>query len=146
MKRNIVAKIRVLFDINVLLDVLQKKEPFYQISAQALSLSESGTVDGFISAHSVTTLMYLLTKDKSPEFAKVILTSLLQFLKVVKVDQSTIEQSLNLSFKDYEDAVQVIAALQSNLDFVVTRNPRDFPLSPVPVLQPVELLKIIQSS
>ena len=103
-------------------------------------------IDGFFSGHSVTTLTYLLTKDKSPEFSKVILTSLLHFLKVVKVDQSTIEQSLNLSFKDYEDAVQVIVALQSNLDFVVTRNPRDFPLSPVPVLQPVELLKIIQSS
>ena len=138
------AKIRVLFDINVLLDVLQKREPFYQVSAQVLSLSENGVIEGFISAHSVTTLMYLLTKDKSSELARVVLTSLLQFLKVAKVDQSTIEQSLNLSYRDYEDAVQVIAALQSNLDFLVTRNPRDFPLSPVPVLQPVELLKIIQ--
>ena len=140
------AKVRVLFDINILLDVLQKREPFYQVSAQVMSLSENGTIEGFISAHSVTTLMYLLMKDKSPEFAKVILTSLLQFLKVVKVDQSTIEQALNLSYKDYEDAVQVIAALQNSLDFLITRNPRDFPLSPVPVLQPVELLKIIKLS
>jgi predicted nucleic acid-binding protein len=141
-----VAKIRVLLDMNVLLDVLQKREPFYQVSAQVLSLSENGIIEGYLSAHSVTTLMYLLTKDKSPEIARVVLTSLLQFLKVAKVDQSTIEQSLNLSNRDYEDAVQVIAALQSNFDFLVTRNPRDFPLSPVPVLQPVELLKIIQPS
>ena len=140
------AKIRVLLDINILLDVLQKREPFYQVSAQVLSLSENGVIEGYLSAHSVTTLMYLLTKDRSPELARVVLTSLLQFLKVAKVDQSTIEQSLNLSYRDYEDAVQVIAALQSNLDFLVTRNPRDFPLSPVPVLQPVELLKIIQPS
>jgi predicted nucleic acid-binding protein len=141
-----VAKIRVLLDINVLLDVLQKREPFYQVSAQVLSLSENGVIEGYLSAHSVTTLMYLLTKDKSSDFARVVLTSLLQFLKIAKVDQSTIEQALNLSYKDYEDAVQVIAALQSNLDFLITRNPRDFPLSPVPVLQPVELLKIVQSS
>lgn len=140
------AKVRVLFDINVLLDVLQKREPFYEVSSQVMSLSETGIIEGFISAHSVITLMYLLTKDKSPELARVVLTSLLQFLKVVKVDQSTIEQSLNLPFKDYEDAVQVIAALQSGLDFLVTRNPREFPLSPVPVLQPVELLKIIKPS
>ena len=136
----------MLFDINILLDVLQKREPFYEISAQVLSLSENGIIEGYISAHSVTTLMYLLTKGKSPELAKMVLTSSLQFIKVVKVDQSTIEQSLNLSFKDFEDAVQVIAALQSNLDFLVTRNPCDFHLSPVPVLQPVELLKIIQPS
>lgn len=67
-------------------------------------------------------------------------------MKGVKVDQSTIEQALNLYYKDYEDAVQVIAALQNSLDFLVTRNPRDFPLSPVPVLHPVELLKIIKPS
>jgi predicted nucleic acid-binding protein len=138
-----VAKLRVLFDINVLMDVLQKREPFYQGSAQAMSLSERGIVEGFISAHSVTTLMYLLSKDKSPDSARMMHTSLLQFLKVVKADQDTIEQSLNLSFQDFEDAVQVIAALQSNLDYVRTRNPRDFPLSPVPVLQPVELIKIV---
>ena len=139
------TKIHVLFDVNVILDTLQEREPFYDVSAQIMSLAEKGIIEGYISAHSVTTLMYLLSKDKSPELAKVVLTSLLQFLKVVKVDQSTIEQS-NLSFKDFEDAVQVIAALQSNLDYLVTRNPRDFLLSPVPVLQPIELLKIVQSS
>lgn len=140
------TKLHVLFDVNVILDTLQEREPFYEVSAQIMSLAEKGIIEGYISVHSVTTLMYLLSKDKSPELAKVVLTSLLQFLKVVKVDQSTIEQSLNLSFKDFEDAVQVIAALQSNLDYLVTRNPHDFLLSPVPVLQPIELLKIVQSS
>jgi predicted nucleic acid-binding protein len=139
-----VAKLRVLFDINVLIDVLQKREPFYQVSAQAMSLSENGIVEGFISAHSVTTLVYLITKDKSPETARMMLTSLLQFLKVSKEDQATIEQSLNLSFEEFEDAMQLIAAPQSNLDYVVTRNPRDFPLSSIPVLQPVDLIKKIK--
>jgi predicted nucleic acid-binding protein len=141
-----VAKIRLLIDLNVLLDVLQKREPFFAASSQVLSLVEVGKIEGHISAHSVTTLMYLLSKDKSPELARVVLTSLLQFLKVVKVDQSTIEQALNLTYKDYEDAVQMIAALQSGQDFLITRNPRDYPHSPVPVLQPMELLKIIQYS
>ena len=136
------ARIKVLLDLNVLLDVLQKREPFYPDSSRVLSLVEEGTIEGFISAHSVTTLMYLLTKDKSSELAKVVLTSLLQFLKVVKVDQSTIEQALNLPSPDYEDAVQMTAALQSRLDYLVTRNQRHFPHPAVPVLLPAELLKI----
>jgi predicted nucleic acid-binding protein len=136
-------KIRILLDLNILLDVLQKREPFFKDSSLVLSLIEEGTIDGFISAHSVTTLMYLLAKDKSIDLAKIVLTSLLQFLKVIRVDQSTIEQALNLPYKDFEDAVQMIAALQSRLDFLVTRNPRDYPHPAVPVLQPVELLKII---
>jgi predicted nucleic acid-binding protein len=141
-----VAKLRVLIDINVLMDVLQKREPFFDASAQVLSLVENSQIEGFISAHSVTTLMYLLTKDKSQAAAKVILTSMLQFLKIIKVDQSTIEQALNLTCKDFEDAVQMIAALQSNFDYLVTRNPRDYSNSPVFVLQPIELIKIIQIS
>lgn len=140
------AKIRLLIDLNVVLDVLQKREPFFAASSQVLSLAEVGKIEGYISAHSVTTLMYLLCKDKSTELARVVLTSLLQFLKVVKVDQSTIEQALNLPTKNFEDAVQMIAALQSGQDFLITCNPRDYPHSPVPVLQPMELLKIIQSS
>jgi predicted nucleic acid-binding protein len=140
------AKIRMLIDLNVVLDVLQKRELFFAASSQVLSLVELGRIEGSISAHSVTTLMYLLSKDKSPELARVVLTSLLQFLKVVKVDRSTIEQALNLPYKDFEDAVQMIAALQSGQDFLITRNPRDYPHSPVPVLQPMELLKIIQSA
>lgn len=140
------AKPRVLIDINVLMDVLQKREPFYGASAQVLSLAENSKIEGFISAHSVTTLMYLLAKGKSQAAAKVILTSMLQFLKIIKIDQSTIEQALNLTSKDFEDAVQMIAALQTNLDYLVTRNPRDFSNSPVSVLQPVELIKIVRIS
>ena len=139
-------KPRVLIDINVLMDVLQKREPFYDASAQVLSLAEDARIDGFISAHAVTTLMYLLAKDRSISSAKAIITSLLQFLKVIKVDQSTIEQAMNLDCRDFEDAVQMIAALQAGLDYVVTRNPRDFGSSLVPVLQPVELIKAIQAS
>lgn len=137
------ARIKILLDLNVLLDVLQRREPFYPDSSRVLSLVEEGAIEGFISAHSITTLMYLLSKDKSPDFARVILTSLLQFLKVVKVDQSTIEQALNLPAPDFEDAVQMTAALQSRLDYLVTRNQRHFPHPAVPVLQPAELLKII---
>ena len=57
-------KNRVLIDINVLMDVLQKREPFYEASAQVLSLAEDARIEGFISAHAVTTLMYLLAKNR----------------------------------------------------------------------------------
>ena len=101
-------KPRVLIDINVLMDVLQKREPFFDASAQVLSLAEDNHIEGHVSANAVTTLMYLLARGKSRASAKAIITSLLQFLKVVKVDQSTIEQAMNLDCKDFEDAVNMI--------------------------------------
>ena len=137
-------KIKVLFDLNVILDVLQEREPFYEISAQLLAHAETGKIQGFVAPHSLTTLFYLIQKDKSSAHAKVTITNLLQILKIATIDQSTIEQALSLSYKDFEDAVQMMAAVQCKADYLVTRNVKDFQPAPLSVIQPSELLALIK--
>jgi hypothetical protein len=137
------SKARVLLDLNIILDVLQHRLPFYDSSARLLALVETGQVEGFLAAHSVTTLYYLISKSDSPSAARVTLTSLMQFLKIAAVDQNTIEQALNLPYKDFEDAVQMITALQIKADYLVTRNPKDYQPAPVSVIQPVVFLAAI---
>lgn len=105
-----------------------------------LAAIETGRVEGFMAAHSVTTLFYLIQKGKSAADARATITNLLQFIKLLPVDQGTIEQALNLNFRDFEDAVQMIAAVQNKLDCLVTRNVKDFQPSLLPVMQPVEFL------
>jgi predicted nucleic acid-binding protein len=131
----------VLVDINVILDVLQKREPFYETSAGFLAVLERGEAQGYIAAHSVTTLFYLLQKGRNSSSARATLTSLLQFLKIAPVDQATIEQALNLEFRDFEDAVQMIAAVRSGVDFFITRNVKDYQPALLPVIQPVDFLE-----
>ena len=138
-----VQKIKVLFDLNIILDVLQEREPFYETAAQLLAYAETGKIQGFIAPHSLTTLFYLIQKDQSAAHAKVTITNLLQILKIVAVDQSTIEQALSLSYKDFEDAVQMMAAVQCKADYLVTRNVKDFQPAPLSAIQPSELLAII---
>ncbi len=136
-------KPEVVFDLNIILDVLQERKEFYDFSANLLARAEGGSIQGWLAAHSVTTLFYLLANDTSTEQAKVVLTSVLQFLKITPVDQTTIEQALNLPYRDFDDAVQVIAALQVHADFLVTRNVRDYQPAPMAVIQPVDLLAIL---
>jgi len=130
----------VLIDINVVLDVLQKREPFYATSAGLLAAAETGQVRGFLAAHSITTMFYLVQKSRSAGEARAALTNLLQFIQIAPVDQSTIEQALNLDFRDFEDAVQMIAAMQCKADYLITRNVKDYPVSLLPVMQPVDFL------
>jgi len=137
-------KPRVVFDLNIILDVLQEQKDFYHFSARLLASAETGAIQGWLAAHSVTTLFYLIAKDRSPEQARVTLTSLLQFLKIAPVSQETIEQALNLPYRDFEDAVQMIAALQIHADYLLTRNVRDFQPAPMEVVQPVELLAVLK--
>jgi len=134
------SKPSVLIDLNVLLDVLQKREPFFEASAGLLAAVEMGHVKGYGTAHSITPLFYLIQKGKSPADARAIITNLLQFIKILPVDQSTIEQALNLNFRDFEDAVQMISAVQNKVDCLVTRNVKDYQPSLLPVMQPVDFL------
>lgn len=134
---------RVLIDLNLVLDVLQKREPFYAASAGILACAETGLVEGLVAAHTLTTLFYLVAKDQSAERARVALTELLQFLAVAPVDQAAIEQALNLPYTDFEDAVQMMAAVQAGAQYLVTRNVQDYRAGPLPVLQPAELLALV---
>ena len=131
---------RVVIDLNVILDVLQQREPFYERSAALLAAAETGRIDGYMAAHSVTTLFYLIQKGKSSAEARAAITNLLQFLKIVPVDQTTIEQSLNLDYPDFEDAVQMMSAVQCKANYLVTRNIKDYQPALLPVIQPVDLL------
>jgi predicted nucleic acid-binding protein len=132
--------VRILLDINIILDVLQERIPHYESSSQLLALAETKRIQGLISAHTVTTLFYLVSKDKSPDQARVTITGLLQFLMVAPVDQNTIEQALTLPYKDFEDAVQMIAAVQCKADGLITRNAKDFQPALVPIYQPTDFL------
>lgn len=132
-----------LIDLNVLLDVLQKREPFYETSAYLLASVETGQVIGYVAAHSITTLFYLINKDRSAADARATITNLLQFIRIAPIDQSTIEQALNLDYRDYEDAVQMISAVQCKADCLVTRNPKDYQPALLPVMQPVDFLSTL---
>ena len=133
----------VLFDLDVILDVLQQREPFFDMSARALGSAESGRVRGWVAAHSLTTLFYLLAKHQSAEQARVALTGLMAILSVAQVDQDVIEQALNLPYSDFEDAVQMMAAVRSGAGYLITRNVQDYTAGPLPVLQPAELLALL---
>ena len=105
-----------------------------------LASVETGRVKGYVAAHSITTLFYLIKKDRSSAEARATITNLLQFIKIAPVDQNTIEQALNLDYPDFEDAVQMISAVQCKADCLVTRNVKDYQPALLPVMQPVDLL------
>ncbi len=134
------GKPAILIDLNIILDVLQKREQFYEPAALLLAALEASKVSGYVAAHSITTLFYLLEKDKGKAMAKAAITNLLQIVKIAPVDQATIEQALNLNLPDFEDAVQMMAAVQCKLDCLITRNARDYQPALLPVMQPVDFL------
>ncbi len=134
---------RVLIDVNVVLDVLQRREPHYMLSAQLLARAELGLVEGALAAHTWTTLYYLVSRGGSSEQARTTLSDLLKFLAVAPVDQAVMQDALSLPYRDLEDAVQMAAAVHYGAQYVVTRNVQDYVAGPLPALSPAEFLALL---
>jgi predicted nucleic acid-binding protein len=137
------ASPRVLIDLNVILDVLQRREPHFAASAQVLACAETGRIEAYVAAHSLTTLFYLVAKDRSADQARVILGDLLRFLTVASIDHQSIKAALELPYSDFDDAVQMVAATQIRAQYLITRDAVGFKAGPLRALQPAELLALL---
>jgi len=133
---------RVFLDANVVLDVLANREPFIADSAAILSLVEARKLEGFVAAHTVTTLFYLLRRDLGGDKARDVLMDLLRVVEIVGVDQDRIFQALAMDWDDFEDAVQASCAAKVEADFLLTRDKKGFRGSHIPVLSPAEFLAL----
>lgn len=127
---------RILFDVNVVLDVLLNREPHAEASAAAWAAVETGMAEGLLAAHGVTTIHYLIRKETGASKTKAILTAILKVFGVAAVDGAVIQEALQLSCSDFEDAVTAAAARMASCDYIVTRDPKGFRGSPVRSLTP----------
>lgn len=134
---------RVLFDTNVLLDVLLRREPEAEVAARLLSLADVGRIEGIIAATTVTTIFYLATKSLGSKAAKSALREVLAVFDVATVDRDVLSNAMDLEFGDFEDAVLHEAARKADATAIVTRDGRGFANASLPVFSPRELLAAI---
>lgn len=109
---------RVMIDLNVILDVVQKRLPHYDASAAVLSAARLVQFEAYIPSHAVTTIHYLVTKFATNVFLR----------------------ARTISLSDFEDAVVASLAEHSSSDYIMTRNIADFRNSPVAAITPEEFL------
>ena len=133
---------RVLLDINVILDVLADREPFADAAAGVLALLEHQTLEGCIAAHTVTTLHYLLQKSLGKRRAKRAIMDLLKLVTVVPVDHDRLLHALAMDWSDFEDAVPNACAEKAEAEYIVTRDAKHFRRSDVPTIAPPALLAL----
>lgn len=134
---------KILFDTNVVLDVLLAREPHVGVAAKLLSLVDSGRIEGVISATTVTTIHYIAAKSVGAAAAARHLGELLEIFDVARVDCPVLKAALALGFPDLEDAVLHEAARAAGADAIVTRNAKDFAGASIPVFEPAELLAAV---
>lgn len=135
---------RVLLDINVLLDPLLDRQPWAMDAARLLAAIERGQVEGFMAGHTVTTVHHLVARARDRRTAAVAVTDLLRIMRVVPVETADFAQALVLGLSDFEDAVQVAAGLKAGAEYVVTRDEKHFRGGPLPPRSVAEALALLR--
>lgn len=137
---------RVLVDLNVILDVIQNRQPFYEAAAGVIDVVVRREVSGRLAAHSLAALFYVISRVQNRETAVSALTGLLESFTVAPVDDAVIRKALSWGWSDFEDAVQMAAAETDNVDYLITRDIKGFRSGPVPVIQPAAFLTLLDNS
>ena len=131
---------KVTLDINVFLDVFQKREPHYAASAQVMSMVAAGTLAGVCPAHGLTTLYYLVRRHASRPEAEAAMDQVLRHFQIGNLGAEAWQDARHLSFADFEDAVVATVARATASVFIITRNVDGFAGSPVPAITPTDFL------
>jgi predicted nucleic acid-binding protein len=136
----------ILVDLNVLLDVIQRREPHYPASAAVLDEVVREHVQAVLPAHVFTTLHYLVGRHQSITVAHEAVDWLLAHFDVVSVGREEFVRARALGWRDFEDGVVAAAAEFSGCAQIVTRNVRDFVGSSVPAVTPEEFLVMLRET
>jgi predicted nucleic acid-binding protein len=134
---------KVLLDLNVLLDVILDRKPGVQAAARLWAVLEEGGGRGFIPAHGVTTVFYILEKAQGPVFARRAVEQLLHVFAVAPVTDVVLRRALVLAWPDFEDAVCAASAEAAGCDAIVSRDPAGFPDPPLAVVDPAAALGLL---
>ncbi|GAB7028032.1 type II toxin-antitoxin system VapC family toxin [Geotalea toluenoxydans] len=134
---------KILFDTNIVLDVLMDRLPYSDSAAELFSKVEDGTIIGYLCGTTVTTVFYLAAKTVGTARAQEEIKKLLSLFDVAPVNRHVLESAIELDFNDFEDAVIHAAASHIGADAIVTRNQKDFKKSTIPVYSSEEMAKIL---
>jgi len=133
---------RLFLDTNIVIDLLDKREPFYEDAVRLFSKAYRQELQLVVAPITYATASYLLQKSHTPEEVHNLLANFRQLSRVATIDERVIDDAIASSFRDFEDAVQYYAALKAKADFIITRNGKDFELSKIPVMTATEYLAL----
>ncbi|MFS4418831.1 type II toxin-antitoxin system VapC family toxin [Maribacter sp. 2307ULW6-5] len=132
---------RLLIDTNIIIDLLSRRDKYYDEAADLFSRADKKELELTISSLTFANTNYILSKRKSAKEARKILRKFKVLVELLSLDDKITELALSDdSFPDFEDGLQYYSAIENQIDVIITRNKKDFKNSKIPVLTAKEFL------
>lgn len=137
---------KVFFDTDIVLDILTKREPFYNSAAKVFTLAAEKKIDAYVSPVLIANLFYILRKQLGREEALLAIRKLRLLARVVPVDEEIVDFVMASGFKDIEDGFQYYSALRQKIGILLTRNTKDFMGKEIAIMNCDEFLEYARQS
>lgn len=135
---------RIFVDTNIVIDLLSRREPFFEEAAELFSLADKKQVELSVSALTIANTSYALLRQMDSKKAKSVLSKLRLILKILPLDDKIVGLALNDdSFSDFEDSLQYFTAIDYEQELIITRNLRDFRYSSIPTMTAKQFIETI---
>lgn len=134
----------IFLDSDVLIDFLNLRSPFEKDIIALFVFLDKAEYKIYTSVQSVVNIHYVIGREFGRIVADDRIAKLLQSVKALSIHESTLKAAQKSGFSDFEDAIQFNCALENKMEYIVTRNIKDYKKSTIPVRRPLELLKILQ--
>jgi predicted nucleic acid-binding protein len=131
---------KLLIDTNIILDILLARTPFVQHAEKLVRMIMKGQVQAYLTANSIADIVYIARKTRSLREIELEIIDLLDWIDVIGVDRDDIIEAFNLGFNDFEDALQSACSEKEQIEYIVTRNKKDFSRSNVVVVDIADFL------
>ena len=135
---------KIFVDTNIVIDLLSRREPFFQEAAELFSLADKKQIELAVSSLTIANTSYVLLRQMDSNKAKSVLRKLRLIFKVLPLDDKIIGLALNdETFSDFEDGLQYFTAIEDEQELIITRNLKDFKNSKLPTMTAKQFIETI---
>jgi hypothetical protein len=135
--------VRVLFDLNVLIDVACRWQRFPDSLTLYQHITTSPTDQGAFAGCGYTTLYYVMNQIISEARTRAVLVHFCTQLTLIPFTLDVATTAQRLQMADLEDACIAASAFAGGCDVIASRNVGDFTASPIAAKTPTELLALL---
>ena len=137
--------IKIFLDSDVIIDLLAKRE-HYLAAAELLAAIREKEVKAYTTPIVLANVSYIITKFSNRSKSKDAVRILRKDIGILSIDEAIVDRALESSFVDFEDALQYYAAETNGLDFIVTRNGRDYRFGNIVAINAKELADLLAAN
>jgi len=136
---------KLFVDTNIVIDLLSRREPFFEAAAELFSLADKKQIELAVSSLTIANTGYTLLRQMDSTKAKSILRKLRLIVEILPLDDKIVGLALNdETFSDFEDGLQYFTAIENDQDLIITRNLKDFKSSKIPTMTADQFIETIE--